>query len=294
MLNYINQLRNYLILIRFDKPIGTVLLLWPTLWGLWLANSGFPEPKLLVIFMVGVFLMRSAGCVINDLADRNFDGSVARTANRPLVAKSEERRVSVKEAVTIVILFCISAFMLVLSLHNVALIYHSIIALMLASIYPLCKRFFACPQFVLGLAFGYAIPMAYVASGINYSMVTWLLYTASIVLTIIYDTFYAMSDIVYDRKLGLQSSAIWLHNLVGKYDLLVLALLQLVFLINLIAISYLLEFSFYYWFIFAVLLLFVYQLKLVSTRQSEQCLAAFRNNNWVGLLVFLGFVIEYL
>lgn len=289
-----SRLHSYLLLIRFDKPIGSILLMWPTLWGLWVANSGAPSLQLIIIFLVGVLLMRSAGCIINDVADRNFDGGVARTASRPLVISDVSVRLSTKSAICLFVILCSIAFLLVLSLHNTLLIIHSLIAFLLACLYPFCKRFFDCPQFILGLAFGYAIPMAFVASYTPFSTVTWLLYGASIMLTIIYDTFYAMSDIADDKKLGLKSSAIWFERVFGKNDLLAIWALQVLFVIDLLFLAHLLNFKFYNPIIIVVLFLFIYQIKLASTRKPEHCLMAFRNSSWVGAIVFLWFMIEYL
>ncbi len=282
--------KNYLKLIRFDKPIGTLLLLWPTLWGLWVASQGVPNYWLVVVFIVGVFLMRSAGCIINDICDRNFDGFVARTKDRPLVTNQYKDRVSLTEAVILTMVFILLAFLLVLSLQNQKLIMHSVIALLLASIYPCCKRFFACPQFVLGLAFGYGIPMTFIAVRGEISSIAWLLYTASVILTVIYDSFYAMTDIEDDSVLGLKSSVIWF----GKYNLYIIAALQFSFILNLIIISYILKFKAYYCAIFLVLLLFIYQLKLVNSNQPKSTIRAFKNSNWIGLIIFIGFVVEYL
>jgi 4-hydroxybenzoate polyprenyltransferase len=257
-----SYLKLILKLIRFDKPIGTLLLLWPTLWGLWVASAGHPDRWIITVFILGVFFMRSAGCVVNDLADRNFDGFVARTQNRPLASmgciNNDNKKLGVKQAVFCAGILSSIAFILMLSLFNTKLIMHSVIALVLASVYPFCKRFFACPQFVLGLAFGYAIPMAYIAILGYTNSITWLLYSASIILTIVYDSFYAMVDITDDRKLGLYSSAIWF----GQYDLIIIGCLQGLFLINLVIVNYCLNFklySFSYFAIFLVLLLFIYQ-----------------------------------
>ena len=281
---------NYLKLIRFDKPIGTLLLLWPTLWGLWVASQGVPNYWLLVVFILGVFLMRSAGCIINDICDRNFDGSVTRTKLRPLVTTIDQERVKLTHAVIFAVVLVGLAFLLVLSLLNIKLIMHSFIAFLLAAVYPLCKRFFACPQFVLGLAFGYGIPMAFVAVQGDVPSVGWLLYFASVILTIIYDSFYAMSDLEDDFVLGLKSSVIWF----GQYTFTVIIALQLALIMILFMIGYLLEFKTYYCSVFLVSLLFVYQLKLASSNQPEDVIRAFKNSNWVGLVIFLGFVFEYL
>lgn len=288
-----NILKNYLLLIRFDKPVGTILLLWPALWGLWVANQGTPDSDILVVFVLGVFLMRSAGCIINDIADRNIDGSVARTQTRPLVTVVAQDRLSLKQAVLFLVALCSIAFVLVLSLNNIKLIYHSFVALGLATVYPFCKRFFACPQFVLGLAFGYAIPMAYVASYESFNNITWLLYSLSIIHSIIYDSFYAMSDVADDSKLGLHSSIIWFNKLFGSSTVYFLGVLQLVFILILLLIAYLLEFKYYYIVVLLTSLLFYYQFRLAHTNAASNCLKAFRQNNWVGFVIYIGFLLEY-
>ncbi|MBP9722380.1 MAG: 4-hydroxybenzoate octaprenyltransferase [Gammaproteobacteria bacterium] len=287
-------IQKYLYLIRFDKPIGTILLLWPTLWALWVAGHGTPSLLITCIFIIGVFLMRSLGCILNDLADRNFDGMVTRTRHRPLVTSDKKTKVTVKQALLLASMLSLVAFSLILILDKLLdsyqLLWHSVVALVLASFYPFGKRFFACPQFILGIAFGYAIPMVFVALSQELTYITWLLYSASIILTVIYDSFYAMADITDDLKLQLKSSAIWF----GKYDLYIIGCLQLLLLINLMTLGYLLEFKRFYFFIGLVLLLCIYQLKLAGSRKPADCLAAFKNNGITGLVIFLGFVSEYI
>lgn len=291
--NVQNKLHNYLRLIRFDKPVGTILLMWPALWGLWLANQGAPDFKILIIFLLGVFLMRSAGCIINDLADRNIDGGVARTKSRPLVTSRLDYKVTIKEAIILLFSLCFLAFLLVLSLNNLDLIYHSFVALLLASIYPFCKRFFACPQFVLGMAFGYAIPMAYVASGAELSNLTWYLFILSILHSIIYDSFYAMADREDDLQLGLKSSAILFRKLAGNRDILIVAFIQLVFIVDLVYIMYLLYMDLVIILVTAVLviILFSYQIYLARSHLNNCYLTAFKNNNWVGCIIFISFLL---
>lgn len=286
------KISNYLRLIRFDKPVGTILLMWPTLWGLWVANNGYPDCKILGIFLVGVLLMRSAGCIINDLADCNFDGSVARTKSRPLVTDNLSEKVSINEALFLLVALCLIAFILVVSLNNSNLIFHSLVALILTAIYPFCKRFFACPQFILGLAFAYAIPMGYVASNVEFTKVTWLLYVLSVLHSIIYDSFYAMSDAEDDSKLGLKSSAIFFRDICGDYDITIVAVIQLVFIAILVYIIYLLKFNFYTILTITAMVvsMFCYQLSLARTRVNINFLTAFKNNNWVGLIIFSGFL----
>lgn len=291
-------MNSYLKLIRFDKPVGTILLLWPTLWGLWLAYHGSPRLIVLSIFLLGVFLMRSAGCVINDLADRNYDGMVERTKNRPLVTSNRNEKLSIGHAIAVLFLLLVLAFVLLLSLlyltNNYNVLKHAIIALCLAALYPFCKRFINCPQFVLGLAFGYAIPFAFIVTNNNIPIEAWVLYSMSVIHSIIYDTFYAMSDIKDDLKIGVKSSAIWFQKLFGRYDYVVMACLQVIFLTHLYVLAYLLEFSYYHILIIIVWLLFIYQIILIKTRDPKKCLQAFKNNNWVGLIVFIYFVLEYI
>ncbi len=281
---------NIIKLIRLDKPIGIILLLWPTLWALWLAGEGSPALPVVIVFILGVFLMRSVGCIINDIADRNFDACVARTKDRPLVNIDKNKKISVTQASILAISLSALAFLLLLTLQNSKLIGHACMALFLASIYPLCKRFIACPQFVLGLAFGYSIPMAFVALNKELGLITWLLYSTNIFLTIIYDSFYAMADRQDDLKIGIKSSVIWF----GKYDLIIIGMLQCAVLLHLVIISELLNFKNFYYGISLVLLLFIYQIKLASCRQPDKCLKAFKNNGLVGLIIFLGFFLEYM
>lgn len=294
----------YFYLIRFEKPIGSLLLLWPTLWALWLSSNGeiikfhnsfinYKGIYILLVFVLGVFLMRSVGCIINDLTDRDFDGKVFRTKNRVLVTEDKNLKVSVKSAVFLLFFLLSLAFILILSLavylNNYNLIIHSFIALFLASIYPLCKRFFNCPQFILGLAFAWSIPMAYIAVLGHTTYYTWILFSLSVILTIIYDSFYAMSDIKDDLKLNLKSSVIWF----GKHNLKIIVFLQFIFILDLLYLYYLLNFNiyiYYHFIVLLVLLLFCYQFKLAKTRDPNNCLQAFKNSNFVGLIIFLSFL----
>ena len=276
----------YVQLARIDKPIGTLLLLWPTLWALCLAAGGLPDPWILTVFVVGVFLMRSAGCVINDYADRNFDGHVKRTAGRPLpMGRVDEREVLILFAVLALI-----SFALVLTLNPLT-IGLSFAGLLLAVCYPFMKRFIPIPQLVLGMAFSWSIPMAYAAQANALPPVAWLLFLANLLWTIAYDTQYAMVDRDDDLKLGLKSSAI----LFGRHDKRIIGVLQLATLLILLGVGQLMALgSGYYWGLLGAAALFVYQQRLIRERQRDACFQAFLNNNYVGALVLLGVMVHYL
>ena len=277
------QWQPYWQLARLDKPIGTLLLLWPTLWALWLASAGVPSFSLLLIFTAGVFVMRSAGCVINDYADRKFDGYVKRTASRPLPAG----RLTAVRALLFFLLLVLIAFVLVWQLNQFT-IYLSVGGLLLAAIYPFMKRVTSLPQVVLGMAFSWAIPMAYRAVAGQLTVTTWLLFLANLVWTIAYDTMYAMVDRDDDLKIGVKSTAI----LFGQNDRLYIALLQLGTLILLAIIGWLEQLTVSYY--FSLLLaagLFIYQQWLIRHRQRDACFRAFLNNNWVGMLIFAGIML---
>ncbi|MEE9692932.1 4-hydroxybenzoate octaprenyltransferase [Aeromonas hydrophila] len=276
----------YVQLARIDKPIGTLLLLWPTLWALWLAADGLPDLWTLLVFVVGVFLMRSAGCVINDYADRNFDGHVKRTAGRPLPMG----KVKPREVLALFAVLALISFALVLTM-NPFTIGLSFAALLLAVCYPFMKRYIPIPQLVLGMAFSWSIPMAYAAQANALPAVAWLVFLANLLWTIAYDTQYAMVDRDDDLKLGLKSSAI----LFGRHDKRIIGALQLLTLLILLLVGQLSELgSSYYWSLLAAAALFVYQQRLIRERQREACFQAFLNNNYVGALIFAGIVINYL
>jgi 4-hydroxybenzoate polyprenyltransferase len=275
----------YLSLIRFDRPIGTLLLLWPTLWALWIAAEGIPDPKLLVIFCLGTFLMRSAGCVINDFADRHVDAHVKRTAHRPLA----KGHVSEKEAKLLFAALSLAAFVLVL-FTNMLTIKLSFIALALAACYPFMKRYTHLPQVVLGAAFSFGIPMAFAAQTNTLPHQLWLLYGAAVIWTIAYDTFYAMVDRKDDLKIGIKSTAI----LFGDDDRLITGVLQLTAIL-LMALTGV-QFGLGYWYFISVIgaaALFVYQQSLIRHRDHDRCFQAFLNNNWVGAIIFLGILTHY-
>ncbi|MDC0586144.1 4-hydroxybenzoate octaprenyltransferase [Gammaproteobacteria bacterium] len=277
---------SFIKLIRADRPIGYLLLLWPTLWSLWLAGDGQPKPFLIIIFTIGVFVMRSAGCVINDIFDKDLDSSVERTKNRPLVIKS----VSKKEAWSIFFLLILLAFILVMQLNQEVLLY-AVIGLGLTIIYPLFKRFFAAPQMVLGVTFSWCIPMAYVASEKTFDPVFYLIWTGTILWIIAYDTFYAMADKTDDEKVGIFSTA----RLFGKYDKLITAIMQsiVVFLFSYAGVLANMSLS-YFLCMTIVACLFFYQQILIKNREPSACFKAFLVNNHVGGVIFIGILSQQL
>jgi 4-hydroxybenzoate polyprenyltransferase len=279
------KIPHYLNLIRFDRPIGTYLLLWPTLWALWLAAEGVPDLKLLMIFSLGTFLMRSAGCIINDYADRELDGRVERTKNRPIATGL----IPAKHALIFCALLCMAAFTLVL-FTNSKTIFLSFAALVLAASYPFMKRYTYYPQLVLGAAFSWSIPMAFAAQRNELPSSLWLVYIAVVLWTVAYDTFYAMVDRDDDIKIGIKSTAI----LFGDDDRKITAAIQVsVILILLLAGR---QFSLGYWYYGSVVgaaALFVYQQYLIRHRDRDECLKAFLHNHWVGALIFSGIFLHY-
>lgn len=282
----ITKARAFWQLARFDRPIGSLLLLWPTLWALFLAADGFPKLDVLVVFVLGVVFMRAAGCVINDFADRNVDGHVKRTANRPMPSG----KVSEREALGLFSLLVLVSFLLVLTMNNLTIML-SVVAVILAAAYPFMKRYTHLPQLVLGAAFGWSIPMAYAAQSGTLPTVAWLLFAANILWTIAYDTLYAMVDRDDDLKVGIKSTAI----LFGRFDKLIIGILQLATVMLLIAIGGILDLSQgYYWALLLAAALFVYQQMLIQGRQREQCFKAFLNNNYVGMVIFIGISLSVL
>jgi 4-hydroxybenzoate polyprenyltransferase len=278
-----DRLQAYAYLIRLDKPIGTLLLLWPTLWALWLASSGMPDLNILFIFVVGTFLMRSAGCAINDYADRDFDRHVQRTKDRPVTSG----KISGKEAVTVALALVLIAFLLIQPL-NAFTKQLSVLALLVAFIYPFTKRFFAMPQAVLGIAFGFGIPMAYAAILDFIPLEAWVLFVGNIFWAIAYDTAYAMVDREDDLRLGLRTSAITF----GKYDVAAIGICYGILLIAQLWVAQLADLSNYFlagWFM--ALACAIYHMQLISTRKREECFLAFRHNNWLGGFLFLGIVL---
>ena len=279
------KIKALLQLIRFDKPIGTLLLLWPTLWALWIAAAGVPDYDLLAIFITGTFLTRSAGCIINDLADRHMDAAVARTNNRPLVTGT----VTEKEAMALFIALMLMAFILVL-FTNTLTIGLSLVAVLLASCYPFMKRYTHLPQVVLGAAFSWGIPMAFAAQSERLPAALWLLYLGNLLWTVAYDTKYAMVDREDDLKIGIKSSAI----LFGEHDRLMVAILQMLCLICLYLGGQAFGLGLYYNLSLLVAAgLFGYHLHLIRHRQPEACFKAFLHNNWVGMAIFAGVALDY-
>ncbi|QTF10088.1 4-hydroxybenzoate octaprenyltransferase [Brenneria izadpanahii] len=270
----------YCRLMRIDKPIGSLLLLWPTLWALWLAGRGAPEPWTLLVFVAGVFLMRAAGCVINDYADRHFDGHVKRTASRPLPSGM----VSELSAKVLFVVLVMLAFGLVLTLNKMT-IWLSVAGLALAWIYPFMKRVSHLPQFVLGAAFGWSIPMAYAAVSESLPATCWMMFLAYVCWTVAYDTQYAMVDRDDDLKIGVKSTAI----LFGRFDTLIIGLLQLGVLLLLAALGYMISLGpLFYGALLIAAGLFVYQQTLIAGRERDACFRAFKNNNYVGMALFIG------
>jgi len=279
------KLQAYVHLMRADRPIGTYLLLWPTLWALWIASEGLPALDLLLIFCLGVFLTRSAGCVINDFADRHIDGHVKRTVNRPLPSG----RVREREAIYLFCALMLVSFLLVL-LTNTLTILMSFGGLALAFIYPFMKRYTHLPQLVLGAAFGWAIPMAFTATQEALPLTAWLLYLAKLLWTVAYDTQYAMVDRDDDLKIGVKSTAV----LFGRHDRLIIALLQLATLAVLIWVGQIEQLGLWYLLGLAgAATLFVYQHWLIRARERMPCFQAFLNNHYAELLVLLGLILEY-
>ena len=280
-----NKITALIKLIRLDKPIGTLLLLWPTLWALWIASDGWPGITPLLIFTLGTFLMRSAGCIVNDFADRNVDGFVERTASRPLVTGT----VSNKEAFGLFLILILLSFLLVLQ-TNLLTIELSIFALVLASIYPFLKRYTNLPQLGLGIAFSWGIPMAFAAQKASVPIEAWVLILANLFWVVVYDTQYAMVDREDDLQIGIKSTAI----LFGEADRHIIGLLQLVCLLCLFWVAH--EFSLgliYISSIFLVAILFLYHLYLVRHRRRQDCFKAFKHNNWVGICILLGIIFDY-
>lgn len=279
------RLLAYVHLMRADKPIGTYLLLWPTLWALWIAADGMPPLHLLLIFSLGVFLTRSAGCVINDYADRHIDGHVKRTHQRPLPSG----RVTEREALLLFAGLMLVSFLLVL-LTNTMTILMSFGGLALAFVYPFMKRYTHLPQVVLGAAFGWAIPMAFTAVQEQLPLTAWLLYAAKLLWTVAYDTQYAMVDRDDDLKIGVKSTAV----LFGRYDKLMVGLLQLAALGLLVWVGQLEQLGLWYYLgLLAALGFFIYQQWLIRHRERMPCFRAFLNNHYAELAVLIGLIGHY-
>ncbi len=281
----IRKINAYERLMRLDKPIGILLLMWPTLWALLLAGEGQPNWQVTIIFITGVVLMRSAGCVMNDIADRHFDGHVERTKNRPIVIGE----VSIKEAAFLAVALTIAAFILVCFLNKMTILL-SIVALFLAATYPLTKRFLVIPQAYLGIAFGISIPMAFAALQNQIPAIAWWLMLANIFWAVAYDTEYAMVDRDDDIKIGIQSSAL----LFGRYDVFAILCCYFSMLGIFIAIGQAKHFSVYYYIGIAVAAtLVIWQYQMIKNRNQTNCFKAFLANNWIGFVLLLSLVAEY-
>ena len=284
---YVRQrIYQYAVLARLNKPIGIFLLLWPTLWALWIAAEGVPHLGVLTVFVLGVILMRSAGCVINDYADREIDPRVNRTKDRPIAAGP----VSADEAMLLFMALCFSAFLLVLTMNTFTILL-SIGGVMLAAIYPFMKRYTHMPQVVLGMAFGWSVPMAFAAQTNNVPKIAWLIYVVTVLWAVIYDTMYAMADRLDDLKIGVKSTAI----LFGDADRVIIGILQAMMLFALYLIGQQASLGVAYSIaVFIAAALMVYHQYLIRFRQPAACISAFLNNNWLGLMVFAGIVINYI
>lgn len=280
------RLREYALLMRLDRPIGILLLMWPTLWGLWVASHGKPNLLVLMVFVLGVVLMRSAGCVINDYADRDFDPHVERTRNRPLAAQ----RVSITEALALFVVLCLVAFVLVLQLNRLTIML-SFAGAFLAASYPFVKRYTHLPQVYLGAAFGWSIPMAFAAQTGEVPVVAWVMFLANLFWAVAYDTAYAMVDREDDLKVGVKSTAI----LFGKWDRHMIALAHLLSLALLVIAGRMAGLGvFFYVALIGAVGLALYQQILIHKRDPKMCFRAFLNNNWFGLTIFAGLVLNFM
>jgi len=285
-MHFIQRLNQYYLLMRMDKPIGTFLLLWPTLWALWIAGTGRPPALVVLVFALGVFLMRSAGCVINDYADRDIDPHVERTRQRPLAAG----RIRPREALVLFALLGAGAFALVLLMNRLTVLL-SLVGAVLAASYPFTKRVTHLPQFYLGAAFSWSIPMAFAAVTGAVPATAWWLVAANLLWVVAYDTMYAMADRAEDLRVGVKSTAI----LFGRYDRMIVGLLQLAALVLLVVVGVRLQLGVYYFGGVAAAAGFaLYQQFLIRRREAAACFKAFLNNAWFGAAAFLGLVLEYL
>ena len=285
-LSVTDRLREYALLMRLDKPIGFFLLLWPTLWALLIAGEGRPDAQVLLVFVLGVLLMRSAGCVINDFVDTGIDRHVARTQNRPLAAG----RISNVEAIVLFVLLCLAALGLVLLLNTLTIMM-SFVGVLLAATYPFMKRLTYLPQVYLGAAFGWAVPMAFAAQTGAVPAIAWLLFTATVLWATAYDTMYAMVDRGDDLVLGVKSTAI----LFGESDRQIIGVIQVMVLVCLVMVGVQAELGWlYYAGVGAAAGLAIYQQGLIRYREREECFRAFLNNNWFGAAVFVGLLMDYM
>ena len=275
----------YAQLVRLDKPIGILLLLWPTLIALWIAAKGWPDPLVLFVFVTGVILMRSAGCAVNDYADRHIDGKVERTRQRPLASG----KVTEKESLLVFASLSLMAFILVLFMNKLT-IWMSFGGILLAASYPFMKRYHYFPQVHLGAAFGWSAPMAYTAQANEITAVTWLIFLATILWATAYDTMYAMVDYDDDIKIGVKSTAV----LFGNQDKLIIGIIQIMLIFDLLLIGHRTELGGFYYLSVAIASLFaIYQQYLIKDRKRELCFQAFLNNNWFGMVLFIGVFLDY-
>lgn len=280
----ITQLRAYISLMRVDRPIGILLLLWPTLWALWIAGNGHPSAKLVIIFIIGVILMRSAGCVINDYFDRNFDGAVTRTRQRPIVTG----QVSIPEVLGLFILLCLLAASLLLVLP-VLTRWLAIPAVIIILLYPCMKRYTHLPQLVLGIAFSWGVPMAFAAQTGHLSFTSWFVFVIACIWPVAYDTIYAMVDRPDDLHISVKSTAI----LWGDKDILVIAGLHVVMLSMLVLLGLYLSLGLYYYLsLLLAAALMGYQQFLIKDRVPEHCFKAFLRSHWVGCAIFIGLLLS--
>jgi len=280
-----DRIQTYAQLMRLDKPIGILLLLWPMLWGLWFAAQGLPDWQILIIFVLGTILMRSAGCVINDYADRKIDPHVERTKNRPMAAG----RVSSKEALLLAAGLSLSAFLLILPLNQLTILL-SVPALFLAGTYPFTKRFFAMPQAYLGIAFSFGIPMAFAAQTNSLPTIIWILMLANLFWVIAYDTAYAIVDKPDDLKIGIKTSAITF----GRFDVLGVMVCHACFIAIMLIIGQLQQMNLaYYAGLMVASGLIIYQYTLIRNRDRALCFKAFLHNNRVGMVVFAGIALDF-
>jgi 4-hydroxybenzoate polyprenyltransferase len=280
-----SKLALYLRLVRADKPIGILLLLWPTLWALWMAAGGKPDPMVVAIFVIGTALMRSAGCAINDYADRDFDRHVKRTAERPLTSG----RIKGWEAIMVAVVLALVSFLLILPL-NALTKELSVFAVIVAGSYPYTKRFFAIPQAYLGIAFGFGIPMAFAAVQAQVPAVAWWLLLGNVFWSVAYDTEYAMVDRDDDLKIGIKTSAITF----GRFDVAAVMLCYAVALGIDLACGW--QLGLRWWFVAGIAVaagMAVYHYFLIRDRDRQRCFAAFRHNNWLGAAVFVGVALDY-
>lgn len=281
----LDRCQQYYLLMRFDRPVGIFLLLWPALWALWIAAEGLPSTWVFTVFVLGVVLMRAAGCVINDVADRKIDSHVGRTRNRPIAAG----RVTVKEALCLFVALCLLAFALVLTLNRLTILL-SFAGMFLAVTYPFVKRYTHLPQIYLGMAFGWSVPMAFAAQTGSVPVIAWLVFIATVLWATVYDTMYAMVDRDDDLKIGVKSTAI----LFADADRVIIAVIQGLFFLVLWLIGQRLELGMFYYMGFMVALgLSIYQQYLIRERVASQCFRAFLNNHWLGLAVFAGLLLHY-